>query len=136
MSRAALTHNRCMTQAKRARHAKRPSRAKHGAVLIGAGEVTGKRIADLGHGIVLVQTKGSLAKPPTRKSERTGVLISKLGEALSKPGLSRDSVFGRTAAPGVYSFYIDEKNPSRIARESRSGKVIYGRLVNGKFRAG
>jgi hypothetical protein len=64
------------------------------------------------------------------------VLLHKLGKALSKPGLSRRAVFGSAPAKNVYSYYVDERNPSKIIRESFDGKRISGRVVEGKFRAG
>jgi hypothetical protein len=64
------------------------------------------------------------------------VLLGKLGKALTKPGLTRRDVFGNTPSKKVFSYYVDERNHSKIIRESADGKKLSGRVVDGKFRAG
>jgi hypothetical protein len=97
--------------------------------------VTGKPIARLSNGIFVVQIPHHGSKPTLRSSDTAGVLLDKLGKALSKPGLSRGAVFGNSPSKYVYSYYVDENNPTKMIRESFDGKRKTGRVVDGKFRA-
>ena len=58
-------------------------------------------------------------------------LLRKFGEALRRPGISRDAVFqGRE---DVFAYYADPKDPTRIIQEAADGTKKVGRLVGEKF---
>ena len=97
--------------------------------------VTGEPIATLSNGIFVIRTKHGGHPWPIRSSDKAGVLLGKLGKALNTPGLTKRDVFGSTPSKKVFSYYVDERNPSMIIRESADGKKMSGRVVDGKFRA-
>jgi hypothetical protein len=98
--------------------------------------VTGKPLATLGNGIYVIRTGQRGLSVAPRSSHRAGALVEKLGRALAKPGISKHAVFGERPSNRVFSYYVDEGDPSKIVRESMKGKRTIGRVVGGKFRAG
>jgi hypothetical protein len=98
--------------------------------------VTGTPLATLGQGIYVVRTGQRRQSVAPRSSYRAAALVEKLGKALAKPGISKDAVFGDAPSNRVYSYYVNGANPSKIVRESVTGKRTIGRVVGGKFRAG
>ena len=100
-----------------------------------ARSVTGKPIATLGDGMYVVRTKSGRIASVARSSDRAGVLVARLGKALSKPGISRRAIFGDTKSDRVYSYSVYGADPSKIVRESVKGKRTIGRVIGGKFRA-
>jgi hypothetical protein len=94
--------------------------------------VHGEIVASVGERFVLVKTgKTSLStKVPAGESAR---LLQAAGQALSKPGISRSSVFG-AGQKNVYAYSLDPQDPSRFIREAADGTRRFGKMVNGKFR--
>lgn len=81
------------------------------------------------------------ATPGTKRerlhSESSESLAEKAGKALSKPGLSRESVFGTVAKGGrhaIYAYSVLPSDPTKIVRESFDGQKTIGRVVGGSFR--
>lgn len=94
--------------------------------------VHGEIVASVGERFVLVKTgKASVsAKVPAGESAK---LLQAAGQALSKPGISRSSVFG-AGRKNVYAYSLDPQDPSRFIREAADGTRRFGKMVNGKFR--
>ena len=112
------------------------NRPQGSSVMASRKAVTGKPIASLSNGLfVIVETKSHSPKAAAKVTDRAGVLVKRLGKALSRPGLSRTAVFGDKPSADVFAYYVDEAKPTKIARESVTGKVTYGRMVGGKFKA-
>jgi hypothetical protein len=94
--------------------------------------VHGEVVASVGERFVLVKTgKSSVGvKVPADESAK---LLQAAGKALSKPGISRFSVFG-AGRKHVYAYALDPQDPSRFIREAADGTRRFGKMVNGKFR--
>lgn len=94
--------------------------------------VHGEIVASVGERFVLVKTgkASARAKIPAGESAR---LLQAAGQALSKPGISRSSVFG-SGRRNVYAYSLDPEDPSRFIREAADGTRRFGKMVNGKFR--
>lgn len=98
-------------------------------------EVKGTRIPTLNDDLVLVRL-GAAARDPARlgPGERAGALVLKAGKALSKPGISRQSVFGAGSGAGISAYSVYPQDPTKVVRESADGSKMIGRLVGGRFR--
>jgi len=95
--------------------------------------VHGEIVASVGERFVLVKTGNKArvrARVPAGESDK---LLQAAGQALSKPGISRASVFG-VGRKNVYAYSLDPQNPNRFIREAADGTRRFGRMVNGKFR--
>ena len=94
--------------------------------------VCGEIVASIGGHFVLVKTSKSspAAKAPTGESAR---LLAAAGSALSRPGISRSSVFG-SGRKNVFAYSLDPKDPTRFIREAQDGTRRIGKMVNGKFK--
>ena len=77
------------------------------------------------------------AKRPLQPSDSAKCLAARAGKALSKPGLSKKSVFGSAPKGGrhaVYAYSVLPGDPTKIVRESFDGTKTIGRVVGGTFR--
>jgi hypothetical protein len=77
---------------------------------------------------------GTNAVTETAADQLAGPLIRKLGKGLSKPGISRDAVFGPNPKRNAYAYSVDPTNPERMIREDAAGNRTVGRMINGVFR--
>lgn len=77
---------------------------------------------------------GTDAVTETPEDQLAGPLLCKLGKALSKPGISREAVFGTNPKPDAYAYSVDPSNPERVIREDAAGNRTVGRMFNGVFR--
>jgi hypothetical protein len=57
-----------------------------------------------------------------------------MAKALSKPGITRASVFG-VAGQAVFAYSVYAADPTKFVQEAADGTQKIGTLVNGKFRA-
>jgi hypothetical protein len=93
--------------------------------------VTGKFVTSV-PGFVLVGVSGQRKWAQTPPHDRASVLVPKVAQALSKPGISRDAVFkGKTK--NVYSYSVDATDTTRVIRIDAAGRRRVGRLVGSKF---
>lgn len=75
------------------------------------------------------------AKPvETPADQAAGPLLRKIGKALSRPGVSREAVFGRAPKHNFFVYSLDPTDPNRMIREDVAGNRTVGRMVNGAFR--
>lgn len=93
----------------------------------------GKLLATSCSDLYLVRV-GARPVTQTPADQLAGPLLRKLGRALSKPGISREAVFGPTPNPKAYAYSIDPANPERMIREDVAGNRTVGRMTNGVFR--
>ncbi|WP_299785392.1 hypothetical protein [Ramlibacter sp.] len=70
----------------------------------------------------------------TPADQRAAPLLRKFGRALSRPGISRQAVFGLNPSPRFFVYSVDPVNPDRLIRENCEGHKEVGRMVNGRFR--
>jgi len=94
----------------------------------------GKRIATLDESLAMVRTGPSIAgdvRP--RRADQAGALLRKTGKALSKPGISKHSIF-TTDSGDIFAYSVDPQDASQLVRMSRDGTRRKGRVVSGKFR--
>ena len=98
-------------------------------------EVKGTRIPTLNDDLVLVRLGATTLNPaPLEPDERAGALVLKAGKALSKPGISRKSVFGAGSGAGTSAYSVYPQDPTKVVREGPDGSKMIGRLVGGRFR--
>jgi hypothetical protein len=74
---------------------------------------------------------------PAKKApadQAAGPLLRKVGRALAKPGVDRETVFGASPKRTAYAYSLDPTNPTRMVREDSAGNKTIGRMVNGAFR--
>jgi hypothetical protein len=67
----------------------------------------------------------------TDRSDSAGVPLQKHGQALRRPGLSHQALFGDNPAKFAYSVY--PADPSKVLRISAEGTRTIGRLARGRF---
>ena len=94
--------------------------------------VRGEIVASVGRHFVLVKTSKSAPIAKTTLSE-SARLLAAAGQALSRPGISRSSVFG-SGHKNVFTYSLDPQDSSRFIREAHDGTRRVGKMVNGKFR--
>lgn len=90
-----------------------------------------KTVATLSNGLAIVSTRPAAATVAVRDEDTAGVLLPKLGAALSRPGLPRESVF--TGAASVFAYSVDLDDPAILVREAADGSRVRGRMVRAKF---
>jgi hypothetical protein len=54
--------------------------------------------------------------------------------AMSKPGLSKKTIFRSSGGRTVYAYSIDPNNPEQLIREDASGDKTPGRISGANFR--
>jgi hypothetical protein len=99
--------------------------------------VTGQPVAALGTRFVLVRV-GSKAlgrEAEVQPGDTASVLVTKAGQALKKPGIPKQAVFGHGNRSGIYAYSVYPADPTKIVREAADGSRTVGRLVNGRFQA-
>jgi hypothetical protein len=69
-----------------------------------------------------------------RRDQSAKVLLPRLAKALSKPGISRKTIFGKSRGRAVSAYSMDPSNPEQLLREDAQGRRTVGRMVNGRFR--
>lgn len=95
----------------------------------------GKRIATLDEGLAMVRTGPALtAAVRPRRSDQAGAMLRKTGEALSKPGISKRSIF-TTDSDDIFAYSVDPSDATKLVRTARDGTRHRGRVVGGKFKA-
>ncbi len=83
-------------------------------------------------GFELVQVGPKRKRPPIPAEDSASVLVQKVGKALRKPGIDKQTVF-RGGATRVFSYSAYPSDPTRVVREASDGTKRIGRLVKGKF---
>jgi len=92
-----------------------------------------REVTRLSQGFVLYgEAKSKTSR--LKSSETAAVLVKKAGRALARPGISKDVIFP-PGQPGLFAYSIYPKDPSKIVRESSTGKRTLGRFVGGRFKA-
>jgi hypothetical protein len=94
--------------------------------------VRGEIVASVGRHFVLVKTGKSSPAARSASGESARILAA-AGQALSRPGISRSSVFG-SGHKNVFAYSLDPQDSSRFIREAQDGTRRVGKMVNGKFR--
>jgi len=79
-----------------------------------------------------IRAKGGVAPAHLKVREANGKILLETSRALSRPGVSRRTVF---TARGVGSYSVDPADPKKVVRESASGVIKIGRIVDGRFRS-
>jgi hypothetical protein len=99
--------------------------------------VTGQPVAALGTRFVLIRvgSKAGGRKSEVQPGDTASVLVAKAGQALKKPGIPKQAVFGRGDGSGIYAYSVYPADPTKIVREAADGSRTVGRLVNGRFQA-
>ncbi len=101
-----------------------------------AGEIRlrGKRIATLDEGLAMVRTGPALtAAVRPRRADQAGAMLRKTGEALSKPGISKRSIFTNDSGD-IFAYSVDPSDATKLVRTARDGTRRKGRVVGGKFK--
>lgn len=60
-------------------------------------------------------------------------LMPRLAQAISKPGIRRESVFRNGCRRTVYAYSMNPANAEQLVREDAQGRRTLGRMVNGRF---
>jgi hypothetical protein len=98
---------------------------------VGEIRLRGKRIATLDDGLTMVRTGPSIAG--ARRADQAGAMLRKTGKALSKPGISKHSIF-TNGSRDIFAYSVDPQDASQVVRMSRDGTRRKGKVVSGKFR--
>jgi hypothetical protein len=109
--------------------AKKSSAPSTHKVTVRGGKLMATSRADLF--LVRVGTKPVTETPA---DQTAGPLLRKVGKALSRPGVSREAVFGRAPKENFFVYSLDPTDPKRMIREDAAGNRTVGRMVNGAFR--
>ena len=100
---------------------------------VGEIRLRGKRIATLDEGLTMVRTGPSIADARPRRADQAGAMLRKTGKALSKPGISKHSIF-TNGSRDIFAYSVDPQDASQLVRMSRDGTRRKGKVVSGKFR--
>jgi hypothetical protein len=94
----------------------------------------GNRLATFDKGVVMVRTGsiplGSFARP----SDEAGAMLRKTAKALTRPGISKLSIFKGHKAGKIFAYSADPLDASKVIRESWDGTRRAGRVVGRKFK--
>lgn len=96
--------------------------------------VTGGRLLTTSRADLYLVRVGIEPVTETPADQLAGPLLRRLGKALSKPGISRDAVFGAKPRRNAYAYSVDPNNPKQMIREDAAGNRSVGRMTNGVFR--
>jgi hypothetical protein len=95
----------------------------------------GKRIASLDKGLAMVRTGRSIDGAVfVRRSDETEVMLRKAAKALTKPGISKLSIFKGRKSPGIFAYSADPKDASKVVQEAWDGTRRVGKAVGRKFK--
>lgn len=78
---------------------------------------------------------GRLVPINDRKADQAKVVVPKIARALNRPGLEKRAVFRQMGSGTVFAYFVYDKDPTKVVRETSTGKRLVGRLVSGKFKA-
>jgi hypothetical protein len=95
----------------------------------------GRRIATLDESLAMVRTGPSIAgavRP--RRADQAGAMLRKTAKALSKPGISKRSIFTK-GSRDIFAYSVDPQDANQLVRMSRDGTRRKGKFVSGKFRS-
>jgi hypothetical protein len=84
-------------------------------------------------GLFILQRR-ACRSPGAPSDQSAKVLLPRLAKALSKPGITREAVFGKSSGRAVFAYSMDPSNPEQLVREDAQGKRTVGRMLNGRFR--
>jgi len=93
----------------------------------------GKRIATLDETLAMVRTGPSRGAAHPRRADQAGAMLRKTAKALSKPGISKHSIFTNESGD-IFAYSVDPQNATQLVRMSRDGTRRKGKVVSGKFR--
>ena len=94
----------------------------------------GKRIATLDESLAMVRTGPSIASAVRpRRADQAGAMLRKTAKALSKPGISKHSIFTNKSVD-IFAYSADPLDATQLVRMSRDGTRRKGKVVGGKFR--
>ena len=108
--------------------------SRRGPKTAGEIRIRGKRIATLDESLTMVRTGPSIAgavRP--RRADQAGPMLRKTAKALSKPGISKHSIFTKESGD-IFAYSMDPQDASQLVRLSRDGTRRRGRVVGGKFK--
>jgi len=100
---------------------------------VGEIRLRGKRIATLDESLAMVRTGPSRGAARLRRADQAGAMLRKTAKALSKPGISKHSIFTNKSGD-IFAYFVDPQDASQLVRMSRDGTRRKGRVVSGKFR--
>jgi hypothetical protein len=101
---------------------------------VGEIRLRGKRIATLDESLAMVRTGPSVAAAVRpRRADQAGAMLRKTAKALSKPGISKHSIFTNESGD-IFAYSVDPQDASQLVRMSRDGTRRKGKVVSGKFR--
>jgi hypothetical protein len=101
---------------------------------LGEVRLRGKRIATLDESLAMVRTGPSIAgavRP--RRADQAGAMLRKTAKALSKPGISKHSIF-TNGSRDIFAYSVDPQDASQLVRTSRDGTRRKGKVISGKFK--
>lgn len=87
--------------------------------------------------MVIVRVGKVQASPKKVAADQlANTLVPKMGKAISRPGVNRNSVFQSKTGKSVFAYSMDPRDPSRIIKEDQAGQRTIGRMASdGTFRA-
>jgi hypothetical protein len=101
---------------------------------VGEIRLRGKRIATLDESLAMVRTGPSIASAVRpRRADQAGAMLRKTAKALSKPGISKHSIFTNKSVD-IFAYSADPLDATQLVRMSRDGTRRKGKVVGGKFR--
>jgi hypothetical protein len=101
---------------------------------VGEIRLRGKRIATLDESLAMVRTGPSRAGATRpRRADQAGAMLRKTAKALSKPGISKHSIFTNDSGD-IFAYSVDPQDASQLVRMSRDGTRRKGKVVSGKFK--
>jgi hypothetical protein len=100
---------------------------------VGEIRLRGKRIATLDETLAMVRTGPSRGAARPRRTDQAGSMLRKTAKALSKPGISKQSIF-TNGSRDIFAYSVDPQDASQLVRMSHDGTRRRGRVVGGKFK--
>ncbi len=92
-----------------------------------------RRLATPNPDLMIIKIGERREKLVVPSSERASDVLARLAKAISKPGVSRASIFRSSSGKRVYAYSVYSKDPSKLVREDVSGRQTVGHFVNGRF---
>jgi hypothetical protein len=101
---------------------------------VGEFRLRGKRIATLDESLTMVRTGPSITRAARpRRADQAGAMLRKTAKALSKPGISKHSIFTNESGD-IFAYSVDPSDATKLVRMSRDGTRRRGKVIGGKFR--
>src|ERR1700675_495626 len=95
----------------------------------------GRRIATLDKELLMIRTGPSVAGAMhVRRSDEAGAMLRKDAKALTKPGISKLSIFKGSNRSKIFAYSADPQDASKVVQEASDGTRRKGRVVGRKFK--